>query len=142
MPMIRQRFQYATYCPKERSAFTVSLLQVGDSNCTECLESSVELLPIVHNLALILLPVLERLSVFSVMTQVVLIISAPHGAWGSDFMTLKLKNFSSSVCLATMMSGLLYSFIVSFLLLSSEVLMSGRVAFNILLLVADISVKL
>ena len=78
---------------KERSAFTVSLPQVGDSNCTESLENSVELLPIVHSLALFLLPVFERLSVFSVMTQVVLITSAPHGAWVTDYMTLDLKNF-------------------------------------------------
>ena len=98
---------------KERSAFTVSLPQVGDSNCTESLENSVELLPIGHCLALILLPVFERLSVFYVMTQVVLITSAPNGEWGTDFMTLNLKKFSSYVCLATMTSGLLYSFLVS-----------------------------
>ena len=100
MPLLRQSFRYATYGPngtKERSAFTVFLPQVGDSNCTESLDNSVELLPIVHSLAIILLPGLERLSVFSVMTLVVLIISVPHGALGTDFMTLNLKNFSSSV---------------------------------------------
>ena len=77
----------------ERIAFTVSLPQVGDSNCTESLENSVELFPIVQSLALILLPVLERLSVFSVMTQVVCIISAPREAWGTDFRTFNLKLF-------------------------------------------------
>ena len=80
---------------------SVSLPQVGDSNCTESLENSLELFPIVQNLALILLPVLDKLSVFSVMTQVVRIISAPHGAWGIDFITFNL-NF-----LATITSGLL-----------------------------------
>ena len=80
----------------ERIAFTVSLRQLGDSNCTDSLENSLELFPIV-SLALTLLSVLDKLSVFSVMTQVVRIISAPHGAWGTDFMTLNLKNFSSSV---------------------------------------------
>ena len=81
----------------ERIAFTVSLPQVGDSNCMDSLENSLELFPIVQSLALTLLSVLDKLSVFSVMTQVVCIFSAPHGEWGTDFMTLNLKNCSSSV---------------------------------------------
>ena len=72
-------------------------------------------LPIVHNLALTLLPVFERLSVFSVITHVVRITSAPLGARGTDFMTLNLKNFSSSALFAAITSGLF----LSLLLLSS-----------------------
>ena len=91
---------------KERSAFTASRPQVGLSNWTESLENSLAELPIVHSLALILLPVFDILSDFSVITQVVLITSAPLGARGTDFMTLNLKNFSSSAFFAAITSGL------------------------------------
>jgi len=83
------------------------LPHVGDSNWIDSLENSSELFPIVLSLAFTLFSVLLKWSVFSVTCyHVVLMIAAPYGARGTMSITLNFINFSGTVCLAAIMSGL------------------------------------
>ena len=100
--MPRIHHLYATYCQElKKEVLSLCLVHKWDSQTGR---SPWRL--IVHSLALTLLPVFDILSVFSVITHMVLITSAFLEARGTDFMTLNLKIFSSSAFLAAMTSGL------------------------------------